>query len=118
LCKLLGVDAIISGKTTMSKTMSEGAAIAVGLLVGAWGNTNKATAALTIHDGTGDLMWKYDHDFGGSVGSSAESLTHTVNENASKNFRIGTINFPFSNKPPSGGLSLCLRVKNIVNAFK
>jgi len=86
LCKLLGVDAIISGKTTMSKPMSEGAAIAVGLLVGAWGNTNKATAALTIHDGTGDLMWKYDHDFGGSVGSSAEALTTQLMKNASKKF--------------------------------
>ncbi|MFT2009399.1 hypothetical protein ACMA1I_12045 [Pontibacter sp. 13R65] len=34
LCRELGVDALVSGKTTMSKSMSDGAAIAVGLLLG------------------------------------------------------------------------------------
>lgn len=36
LCKLLGVDGIISGKATMSKPMSEGGAIATAVLLG-WG---------------------------------------------------------------------------------
>ncbi len=86
LCKLLGVDGIISGKAIMSKPMSEGAAVAVGLLIGAWGSTNKTSTSLTIHDDTGSLLWKYDYDASGSVGSSAESLTKALMKNASKKF--------------------------------
>ncbi len=86
LCKLLQVDAIISGKAIMSKPMSEGAAVAVGLLVGAWGATNKATTSLTIHDTSGSLLWKYDYEASGSVGSSAENLTKALMKNASKKF--------------------------------
>ena len=86
LCKLLGVDGVISGKATMSKPMSEGAAVAVGLLIGAWGSTNHTTATLTIHDVSGGLLWKYDYNASGSVGSSAESLTTALMKNASKKF--------------------------------
>jgi hypothetical protein len=86
LCKMLGVDGIISGKATMSKPMSEGAAVAVGLLVGAWGSTNKTATSLTIHDASGALLWKYDYDASGSVGSSSESLTKALMKNASKKF--------------------------------
>ena len=38
LAKLLNVDAVISNMTNMDKPMSEGVAVAVGLLIGAWGN--------------------------------------------------------------------------------
>ena len=86
LCKMLGVDGIISGKAIMSKPMSEGAAVAVGLLVGAWGSTNKTATSLTIHDTKGALLWKYDYDASGSVGSNAESLTKALMKNASKKF--------------------------------
>lgn len=90
LCKTLGVDAIISGKAAMSKPMSEGAAVAVGLLVGAWGATNKTTTSLTIHDAAGALLWKYDYDASGTVGTSAESLTKALMKNASKKFPYRT----------------------------
>ncbi len=86
LCKILGVDGIISGKATMSKPMSDGAAVALGLLAGAWGSTNNTATSLTIHDTNGTLLWKYDYDASGSVGSSAESLTKALMRNASKNF--------------------------------
>lgn len=86
LCKLLGVDGIISGKATMLKPMSEGAAIALGLLVGAWGSTNKTPTSLTIHDTQGNLLWKYENTESGSVGSSAESLTKALMKNVSKKF--------------------------------
>lgn len=86
LCKLLNVDGIISGKATMSKPMSEGAAVAIGLLAGAWGSTNKTTTSLTIHDTKGSLLWKYDYEASGSVGSSSESLTKALMKNASKKF--------------------------------
>ena len=86
LCKLLGVDAIISGKAAMSKPMSEGGAIALGLLTGGWGSTNKTTTSLSIHDATGSLLWKYDYDASGTVGSSSEKLANDLMKNASKKF--------------------------------
>ena len=87
IAKLLGVDAVLSGKIIMEKPMNEGAAIAVGILFGVWGNTNKITTALTVHDGKdGKLLWKYDWEASGSVGSSTESLTKNLMRNVSKNF--------------------------------
>lgn len=87
LCKLLGVDAVITGKITLEKPMNEGAAIALGLLVGFWGNTNKVITNLSIHDSMdGKLLWKYDWEANGSVGSSTESLTRALMRNVSKKF--------------------------------
>ncbi len=87
ICQLLGVDAVVSGKATMSKPMSDGAAIAVGLLVGAWGSTNSVNTTITIHEGNaGDLMWKYDYAASGSVGSNRQSLTNALMRNSSKKF--------------------------------
>jgi hypothetical protein len=86
LCKILGVDAIITGKATMSRPMSDGAAIALTFLVGAWGATNNTTVSLAIHDQTSNLLWKYDYQVAGAIGSNTESLTKFLMKNASKKF--------------------------------
>jgi hypothetical protein len=87
LAQLLGVDAVISSTVRMDKPMSEGAAMAVGLAFGVWGNTNKAITTINIHEGsTGNLMWKYQYDAEGSVGSSTDNLVDALMRNASKNF--------------------------------
>jgi len=87
LAKLLGVDAVIQDNVRMEKPMSEGAAVAVGLLVGAWGSTNKVETTIDIHDGqSGNLLWKYDYEAEGSVGSSADKLVDALMRNASKKF--------------------------------
>jgi hypothetical protein len=87
LAKLLGVDAVIQNRSKMEKPMSEGAAVAVGLLVGAWGNTNKVETTINIHDGkSGNLLWKYDYEAAGSVGSSTSKLVDALMRNASKKF--------------------------------
>lgn len=87
LAKLLGVDAVLQDRTNMQKPMSEGAAIAVGVLVGAWGSTNQVQTTINIHDGTsGDLLWKYDYQAQGSVGSSSTQLVDALMRNASKKF--------------------------------
>lgn len=87
LAKLLQVDAVMQDKARMDKPMSEGAAVAVGLLVGAWGNTNKVETTINIHDGkSGDLLWKYDYEAAGSVGSSTTKLVDALMRNASKKF--------------------------------
>lgn len=87
LCKTLGVDAVISGKVTMDKPMSEGGAVALGLLFGVWTSTNKVNVAMTIHDKTNsNLLWKYDWVAEGSIGSNSESLTKGLMKNVSKKF--------------------------------
>jgi hypothetical protein len=87
LAELLGVDAVISSNVRMDKPMSEGAAVAVGLAFGVWGNTNKAMTTINIHEAKGgDLMWKYQYEASGSVGSSPDNLVNALMRNASKNF--------------------------------
>lgn len=87
LAKILGVDAVMQDRLSMEKPMSEGAAIAVGLLVGAWGNTNKVNTTINIHDGSsGNLLWKYDYEASGSVGSSTTKLVDALMKNATKKF--------------------------------
>lgn len=86
LCKLLGVDAVISGKAAMARPMSDGAAVALGVLFGAWGNTNNVNTSIVIHDTKGDLLWKYDYNASGSVGSNTTSLTDALMRNASRKF--------------------------------
>ena len=87
LAKVLGVDAVMQDRLNMEKPMSEGAAVAVGLLVGAWGNTNTVATTINIHDGTsGNLLWKYDYNASGSVGTSTTRLVDALMRNATKKF--------------------------------
>ncbi len=92
VCQLLVVDAVVSGKATLSKPMSDGAAIAIGVIStamgsGVWGNTNSVNTTITVHEGVaGDLMWKYDYEASGSIGSSRQSLTNALMRNSSKKF--------------------------------
>ncbi len=87
LAQLLGVDAVLQNRSDMDKPMSEGAAVAVGVVFGVWGNTNSVQTTINIHDGkTGNLLWKYDYQASGSVGTSADRLVNALMRNASKKF--------------------------------
>lgn len=86
LCKLLGVNGVISGKGNFSKPMSEGGAIAMTVLVGYGGSTNKMDADLTIHDDAGTLLWKFDYAVDGGLGSSAQSVAQAIMRKSSKRF--------------------------------
>lgn len=86
LCKLLNVDAVISGKFILSKPMSEGAAVVLIVLVGVSGATNKADVTLTIHDTESKLLWKFDHEVSGSLGSSSSNVTKALMQKSSKKF--------------------------------
>lgn len=91
LAKILGVDAVMQGKTVSEKPMSEGAAVAVAVIFGAWGSTNKVQTTINIHDGkSGDLLWKYDYEASGSVGSSTTRLVDMLMKNATKKFPYST----------------------------
>lgn len=87
LAKLLGVDAVLTTSVHTSKPMSDGAAVALGVLVGAWGATNQANITVDIHEASaGKLLWKYDYVASGSVGSSPESMVNALMRNASRKF--------------------------------
>ena len=87
LAKVLGVDAILTTSVRTTTPMSDGAAVAVGLLVGAWGATNQANITVDIHEASaGKLLWKYDFVAAGSVGSSPESMVNALMRNASRKF--------------------------------
>jgi hypothetical protein len=87
LAKILGVDAVLTTSVRTSKPMSDGAAVAVGLIAGAWGATNQANITVNIHEGgAGTLLWKYDYVAAGSVFSSPETIVDALMRNASKKF--------------------------------
>jgi hypothetical protein len=72
MCSILGVDGILTSNYSLSKPMSEGAAIAGALLVGFWGATNEAEVSLSIHDQSANKMiWNFDHRLSSSLGSPA-----------------------------------------------
>ena len=88
LAKLLEVDAVITGKFETDKPMSDGASIALGLLVGFWGTTNSATVNMSIHNAKdGMLLWNYNKRVVGSLGSSNDQLINKLMRKASR--RLG-----------------------------
>lgn len=85
MCEVLGVDGLITSNYALSKPMSEGGALAVGILFGVWGNTNDTTVTLEIHDKkTSKLIWNYNHKASGGVGSSPAKLVDGLMRQASK----------------------------------
>jgi len=91
LCRLLNVDAVITGNAISSKPMSDGAAFTmIVLLGGAGGTTNKTVVNLSIHNSNNDLLWKYDYTAAGGYGSTSKELTNALMKNASRNFPYKT----------------------------
>jgi hypothetical protein len=87
LARILGVDAVLQNRAILEKPMSDGAAVAVGVVFGVWGNTNKIQTNIDIHDGrSGDLLWKYQFEVAGSVGTSVTRLVNAQLRNASRKF--------------------------------
>ncbi|AVR47403.1 hypothetical protein C7S20_09595 [Christiangramia fulva] len=88
LAQILGVDAVITGTFETDKPMSDGASIALGLLVGFWGATNTATINMSVNNGTdGELLWNYNKKVAGSLGSNNDALINTLMRKASR--RLG-----------------------------
>ncbi len=87
LASMLGVDAIVSGTISRSRPMGNWSAIAVGLFTPLWGATNEVNASLMVHSGNnGDLLWSYDHEVSGSLGSSAEGISERLMKGVAKSF--------------------------------
>ena len=85
MCELLGVDGVIGSNFSLSKPMSEGAAVAVGIIFGAWGTTNEVRVSLSIQDcAYKKLIFNYDHKYSGSIGSSPARLVDELMRQASR----------------------------------
>ncbi|MBB4079287.1 hypothetical protein GGR28_001907 [Lewinella aquimaris] len=84
MARALGVDAVITTRFNMSKPMSQGAAIALGILVGVSGATNSTTVNMDIHDAREGMVWNYDWEASGGVLNKAEDLVESLMRNASK----------------------------------
>ena len=85
LCSVLGVDGIMTSNFALSKPMSDGAAVAVAILIGAWGATNEVTVSLSVSDCMNKkLIFNYDHKYSGSLGSSPARLVDALMRQASK----------------------------------
>ena len=85
ICDILDVDALLYSNFNLAQPTSQAAAIAVGVLFGVGLSTNKASAALNIKDCESKAMiWNYDHEFSGGIGSSSQDLVENLMRNASK----------------------------------
>ena len=85
LAQILGVDSVISGDFETNKPMSEGASLALGLLVGFGGATNSALINMSVHDAeNGTLLWNYNKKVSGGLGSSSEDLINVLMRKASR----------------------------------
>jgi hypothetical protein len=87
LARLLEVDEVISGNVITTKPMSTGAALAVGILFNVWGATNQADVTVSLHNGNDSkLLWKFNHVYSGSVGSSPDQLTKAMMKPIARKF--------------------------------
>jgi len=87
LSKALGVDAVMGGMVKTSKPLSEGASIAMGALIGFYGATNSGNISITLNDSEeGDLLWKYDNDLSGSLGSNMDQIIDSLMRKAARKF--------------------------------
>jgi hypothetical protein len=85
LAKILGVDAVVSGTFETSKPMSDGAGVALALLVGFYGSTNNAVINMFVHDSeTGKALVNYNKAISGSIGSNSDQLINIIMRKASR----------------------------------
>lgn len=85
LCEILGVDGVMTSNFALSKPMSEVAAVAVNVLIGAWGATNEVRATLSISDcANNKLIWNFEHKLSGGLGSSPARIVDQLMRQASR----------------------------------
>ncbi|MEM6397767.1 MAG: hypothetical protein AAF741_15565 [Bacteroidota bacterium] len=85
LADFLDVDAVVLSNFRLSKPMSDGANLAIGMISGVWGNANQTEATLDIHDGrSGELLWNYNWVAGGTAFVDHGDLVNGLMRNASR----------------------------------
>ncbi|HCS21251.1 MAG TPA: hypothetical protein DIW47_11940 [Bacteroidetes bacterium] len=84
MCEILGVDGVLASNYSLSKPMSDGAAVAM-IILGGVGSTNEVSVTLNINDCLNKkLIWNYSHKYSGGIGSSPANLVDGLMRNASK----------------------------------
>jgi hypothetical protein len=88
VAKVLGVDAIISGKFQTEQTRSEAGAIVTSVLFGGIGSkTGSGSLTMIINEGTtGDLLWRFFKAMNDGVFTSSEDLIDRMMRKVSRNF--------------------------------
>ena len=85
ICQILDVDGVLYSNFNLSKPTSQGAAIAAILVFGLGLPTNRASASMSIKDcESSSMIWNYDHEFSGGIGSSPKGMVDYLMRNASK----------------------------------
>ena len=81
MARVLNVDGVLTSNYSLSKPMSEGAAIALAVLAGWWAPTNEAVVSLSIHDGGSQKMiWNYDHKLSSTLSSPARLVDELMRQ--------------------------------------
>jgi len=81
ILRVLNVDAILTSNYSLSKPISEGAAIALAVLTGWWAPTNEAVVSLSIHDyDSQKMIWNYNHRLSSSLSSPARLVDELMRQ--------------------------------------
>lgn len=88
IAKILGVDAIISGKFEQEQSKSEAGAIASAVLFGGiGGKTGSGTLTLLINNGEdGELLWRFMKTMDDNIATSTDDLVESMMRKVSRNF--------------------------------
>ena len=85
LSRVLNVDGILTSNYSLSKPISEVAAIALAVIAGWWAPTNEAVVSLSIHDsGSEKMIWNYDHKLSSSLSSPARLVDELMRQASRK----------------------------------
>ena len=85
LCEALGVDGIILSSFNLTKPVSQGAALAAGLVLGVGLSTNQIQATLSAFDNSKrDIIWMYGNKVSGGFGSTTTTIVDQLMRKASK----------------------------------
>lgn len=85
LCEILNVDAVMGAEYSLSKPISDGAALALWIVFDVLTPTNEVNVSMNIKDcANNKLIWNYDHEFSGVIGSTSEELVDRLMRRASK----------------------------------
>lgn len=87
LCRILEVDAVISGSVLTDRPLSESAAIAIGVVTGLWLNDKETDTVITLHNGTdGELLWRFDRTVAGNSFNTTDQLVNIIMRQVARNF--------------------------------
>lgn len=88
IAKVLGVDAILSGKFETEQTKSESAAIVTTVLFGGLGSkTGTGALTLVLNEGTsGEMLWRFYKSMNDGIFSSSDDLVDRMMRKVSRNF--------------------------------